>query len=61
MIINKLLSGLIAITLSFSLTGCGNDTQENKTDNIIETTPIVTVESTIVPTPIVNQLTEQHM
>ena len=59
MIINKLLSGLIAITLSFSLTGCGNDTQENKTDNIIETTPIVTVESTIVPTPIVNQLTEQ--
>lgn len=59
MIINKLLSGLIAITLSFSLTGCGNDAQENKTDNIIETTPIVTVESTIVPTPIVNQLTEQ--
>ena len=59
MIINKLLSGLIAITLSFSLTGCGNDAQENKTDNIIETTPLVTVESTIVPTPIVNQLTEQ--
>lgn len=59
MIINKLLSGLIAITLSFSLTGCGNDVQENKTDNIIETTPLVTVESTIVPTPIVNQLTEQ--
>ena len=59
MIINKLLSGLIAITLSFSLTGCVNDAQENKTDNIIETTPLVTVESTIVPTPIVNQLTEQ--
>lgn len=59
MIINKLLSGLIAITLSFSLTGCGNDVQENKTDNMIETTPLVTVESTIVPTPIVNQLTEQ--
>lgn len=59
MIINKLLSGLIAITLSFSLTGCGNDTQENKTDNIIEATPLVTVESTIVPTPLVNQLTEQ--
>lgn len=59
MIINKLLSGLIAITLSFSLTGCGNDAQENKTDNMIETTPLVTVESTIVPTPIVNQLTEQ--
>lgn len=59
MIINKLLSGLIAITLSFSLTGCGNDAQENKTDNIIEATPLVTVESTIVPTPLVNQLTEQ--
>mgnify|MGYP000974417004 FL=1 len=54
MIINKLLSGLIAITLSLSLTGCGNDAQENKTDNIIEATPLVTVESTIVPTPIVN-------
>lgn len=36
MIINKLLSGLIAITLSFSLTGCGNDVQENKTDNIMK-------------------------
>ena len=59
MIINKLLSGLIAITLSFSLTGCGNDAQKNNTDNIIEATPLVTVESTIVPTPIVNQLTEQ--
>lgn len=59
MIINKLLSGLIAITLSLSLTGCGNDAQGNKTDNIIEATPLVTVESTIVPTPIVNQLTEQ--
>ena len=34
MIINKLLSGLIAITLSFSLIGCGNDAQKNNTERV---------------------------